>query len=73
LEPAAILGRFSEAFQRLREDPGIVSATTRVGNVWDNAAMKSFYSSMKTERVNRKTYRISNEARGDAFDHVENF
>jgi putative transposase len=27
------------------------------GNVWDNAAMESFFSSLKTERTARKTYR----------------
>ena len=27
------------------------------GNVWDNAAMESFFSSPKTGRTARKTYR----------------
>jgi hypothetical protein len=30
---------------------------SRSGNVWDNAAMESFFSSLKTERTGRKTYR----------------
>jgi putative transposase len=28
---------------------------SRSGNVWDNAAMESFFSSLKTERAKRKT------------------
>jgi transposase InsO family protein len=32
------------------------------GNVWDNAAMESFFSSLKTERTARKIYRTRNEA-----------
>jgi transposase InsO family protein len=28
----------------------------RSGNVWDNAAMESFFSSLKTERTARKAY-----------------
>ncbi|MGA7995396.1 MAG: IS3 family transposase, partial [Bradyrhizobium sp.] len=41
--------------------------------VWDNAAMESFFSSLKTERIERKTYRTRNEARADVFDYIERF
>jgi putative transposase len=34
---------------------------SRSGNVWDNAAMESFFSSLKTERTTRKTYRMRDE------------
>ena len=40
----------SEQFQRLMADNGIVCSMSRSGNVWDNAAMESFFSSLKTER-----------------------
>lgn len=46
---------------------------SRSGNVWDNAAMESFFSSLKTERIERKTYRTRNEARADEFDYIERF
>ena len=46
---------------------------SRSGNVWDNAAMESFFSSLKTERTERKTYRTRNEARADVFDYIERF
>ncbi len=46
---------------------------SRSGNVWDNAAMKSFFSSLKTERIARKTYRTRNQARQDVFDYIECF
>nr|GAJ37664.1 insertion element IS600 hypothetical 31 kDa protein [Bradyrhizobium sp. DOA9] len=59
---------FSEQFQRLMTDSGIVCSTSRSGNVWDNAAMESFFSSLKTERTERKTDRTRNEARADVFD-----
>ena len=29
------------------------------GNVWDNSAMESFFSSLKTERTARKVYRTA--------------
>ena len=46
---------------------------SRSGNVWDNAAMESFFSSLKTERTGRKTYRTRDEARADVFDYIERF
>src|SRR6185437_9639384 len=63
----------SEQFQRLMADSGIVCSMSRSGNVWDNAAMESFFSSLKTERTERKTYRTRNEARADVFDYIERF
>ena len=44
----------SEQFQRLMADSGIVCSMSRSGNVWDNAAMESFFSSLKTEQTARK-------------------
>jgi putative transposase len=45
----------------------------RAGNVWDNSAMESFFSSLKTERTARKVYRTRDEARADVFDYIERF
>jgi len=44
-------------------DNGVTCSMSRSGNVWDNAAMESFFSSLKTERIARKTYRTRNQAR----------
>src|SRR5215217_3945368 len=63
----------SEQFQRLMADHGVVCSMSRSGNVWDNAAMESFFSSLKTERTARKTYRTRDEARADVFDYIERF
>jgi putative transposase len=35
--------------------------------------MESFFSSLKTERVARKTYRTRDHARADVFDYIERF
>src|SRR5262249_49570766 len=63
----------SEQFQRLMADHGVVCSMSRSGNVWDNAAMESFFSSLKTERTGRKTYRTRHEAKADVFDYIERF
>ena len=63
----------SEQFQRLMADHGITCSMSRSGNVWDNAAMESFFSSLKTERSARKVYRTRDQARADVFDYIERF
>jgi putative transposase len=63
----------SEQFQRLMADHGVACSLSRSGNVWDNAAMESFFSSLKTERISRKTYRSRDEAKADVFDYIECF
>ena len=63
----------SEQFQRLMADHGVVCSMSRSGNVWDNAAMESFFSSLKTERTGQKTYRSRDEAKADVFDYIERF
>jgi putative transposase len=63
----------SEQFQRLMADNDVVCSMSRSGNVWDNAAMESFFSSLKTERTGDKTYRTRDEAGMDVFDYIERF
>ena len=63
----------SEQFQRLMADSGVTCSMSRSGNCWDNAAMESFFSSLKTERIARKVYRSRDEARADVFDYIECF
>ena len=63
----------SEHFQRLMADNGVTCSMSRSGNVWDNAAMESFFSSLKTERTARKMYRTRNQAKADVFDYIERF
>ena len=52
---------------------GVTCSMSRSGNVWDNAVMESFYSSLKTERIARKVYQTRDQARADVFDYVERF
>ena len=63
----------SEPFQPLAADHGITCSMSRSGNVWDNAAMESFFSSLNTERTARKVYRTRDDARIDVFDYIERF
>ena len=63
----------SDDFQRLLADHGIECSMSRRGECWDNAAMESFFSTLKTERVYRRVYRTRDEARADLFEYIEGF
>ena len=63
----------SEHFQELLKEQGITCSMSRAGEVWDNSAMESFFSSLKTERTARKVYRTRADARSDVFDYIERF
>ena len=63
----------SEAFQRLMAEHAMMCSLSRSGNVWDNAVMESFFSSLKVERVAAKVYRTRDQARADVFDYIERF
>ena len=63
----------SEQLQQLMADNGVVCTMSRSGNVWDNAAMESFFSSLKTEWIAKKVYRTRDDARADVFDYIERF
>ena len=63
----------SDLFQRLLGEYGIECSMSRRGDCWDNAAMESFFSSLKSERIYRRMYRNREEVRADVFDYIERF
>ena len=46
---------------------------SRRGNCHDDAVAESFFSSLKRERIRRRTYKTREEARQDVFDYIEMF
>jgi putative transposase len=63
----------SEQFQRLMADNNVTCSMSRFGNVWDNAAMESFFSSLKTELIGKKIYRSRDQAKAEIYDYIERF
>jgi putative transposase len=64
----------SEDFQRLLAHHGIACSMSRKGDCWDNAAVESFFASLKKERIYpRPRYHTRDEARADLFDYIEPF
>jgi putative transposase len=52
-------------------DLAVVGPDGRVAGVGEPT--ESFFSSLKTERAKRKTYRTRDEAKADVFDYIERF
>ena len=57
-------------YQALLKQPGMVPSHSRTGNYWDNAAMESFFRSLKSERVYLTSYWGYEKARTDVFDYI---
>ena len=51
----------------------IVVSMSRIGDCYDNAAMESFFSTLKTECVHRAHFRSRTEARQSIFEYIECF
>ncbi|MEI6078502.1 MAG: IS3 family transposase [Verrucomicrobiota bacterium] len=58
--------------QRLTQ-AGVVPSMSRRGNCYDNAAMESFWSSLKRELVHRHTFASRAQARAAIFEWIEVF
>jgi putative transposase len=53
-------------------DHGVVCSMSRSGNVWDNAAMESFFSSLKTSGLRAESTERGTTPR-HVFDYIERF
>ena len=60
-------------YQKLLKAHGIVCSMSRKGNCWDNAAMESFFGTLKTELVYHRNYETRAEAQSDIFEYIEVF
>lgn len=60
----------SESYRRLVEASGCKMSMSRTGNCYDNAAMESFYASLKEECAYRK-FASRQEARNVIFEYIE--
>lgn len=61
----------SRAYRQLIDDFGLVQSMSRRANCWDNAAMESFFKTLKVERVGQVRYDTRDQARLDIVDWIE--
>lgn len=60
-------------FQDLLEDNNVVCSMSRKGNCRDNACVKSFFGSLKSEWVKEKIYETFEDVKKDIFNYIEMF
>jgi transposase InsO family protein len=63
----------SAAYQHLLDEHGAHCSMSRPGNCLDNAAVESFFHTLKTELVHHRQYATRAEATRDIFAYIEGF
>jgi putative transposase len=63
----------SSAFRALLHSSGIRPSMSAAGNCYDNAAMESFWSTLKTEWLHPNDFQTHQQARLAIFDYIETF
>ena len=60
-------------YRRALRQAGLVASMSRKGNCYDNAAMESFWSTLKLELAYRTEFASRTQARHQIFDYIESF
>ena len=63
----------SDDYQATLKSRGIVCSMSRRGECWDNAAMESFFGSLKQELVHQTRFNTRQEAKAAIFEYIEVF
>jgi putative transposase len=63
----------SSSFQQALKSQGIIASMSGAGNCYDNAAMESFFHTLKTEHIYFSKYNTREEAKQSIFEYVEVF
>ena len=63
----------SAEFRQSLQQHGAVASMSRQGNCYDNAAMESFWSTLKQELIYRRQFATRAQARGEIFAFIEGF
>lgn len=63
----------SSDFRAALQRANVVASMSRAGNCYDNAAMESFWSTLKLELVYRESFATRSQARAQLFDYIEVF
>lgn len=60
-------------YRQALSQAGLIASMSRSGNCYDNAAMESFWSTLKLELVYRQDFQTRAQARTQIFDYIESF
>ena len=62
-----------EDYRHLLQTHGMEASMSGKGDCWDNAAMESFWATLKTELVHHEDYQTRDQARQSIFEYIEVF
>jgi putative transposase len=60
-------------YQALLERHGALASMSRKGDCYDNAAMESFFHSLKVQQVHDVRYQTREDAKADLFEYIETY
>lgn len=63
----------SDEYQEKLDSYGMKCSMSRKANCWDNAAMESWFHTLKVELVNHRYYQSRRQAKADIFEYIEVF
>lgn len=63
----------SDDWKRFCTTHNLIPSMSRRGNCYDNAAVESFFGSLKKEKIRRYIYKTREEAKAEIFDYIEVF
>lgn len=63
----------SADYRRALAQAGLTASMSRKANCYDNAAMESFWSTLKLELIYRRVFQTRSQARQEIFDYIEAF
>jgi putative transposase len=63
----------SDEYQKLLAENGIKCSMSEKGDCYDNAAMESFFATLKTELIHEEIYATHDAARASIFEYIEVF
>ena len=61
----------ADDFQGMVADNSFIQSMSGRGNCYDNAAMESFFKTLKTELIRWEKYATRNEAKKSIFEYIE--
>jgi putative transposase len=63
----------SDEWNRFCSEHNLMTSMSRRGNCYDNAAVESFFSSLKKEKIRRHIFSTREKAKAELFDYIEVF
>jgi putative transposase len=72
-EPVESAQYYSHEYQKILRKHGLTASMSGIGNCYDNAAVESFFKSLKAEMVWRRNWQTRREVEVALFEYINGF